>query len=101
MTPRQRAARRRGSLYLLPALLALGALTVYPGLWVLWLSLQQRMPIFGIERFDGLANYAFLIADPRFWSAARVTVVFAVASVALEVGLGLAVALALGGQRRG
>ena len=57
MTPRQRADRRLGLFYLAPALIALGVLTVYPGLWVLWLSLQQRMPIFGIERFDGLGNY--------------------------------------------
>jgi multiple sugar transport system permease protein len=101
VTPRQRAARREGVLYLAPALLALGALTVYPGLWVLSLSLQQRVPIFGIERFDGLANYRFLLADPRFWSAARVTLAFAAASVALEVVLGVAVALALRGQRLG
>ena len=78
MTARQRADRRLGLLYLSPALIALGGLTVYPGLWVFWLSFQQRMPIFGIERFDGLDNYRFLFTDPRFWSAARVTLVFAV-----------------------
>src|SRR5262249_54477667 len=51
VTPRQRAARRQGLLYLAPALIALGLLTGYPGLWVFWLSLQRRMPVFGIERF--------------------------------------------------
>ncbi len=101
MSPRQRAARREGLLYLLPALVALGVLTVYPGLFVLWLSLRQRVPIFGIDRFDGLANYLFLATDPRFWSALRVTIVFTVASVALEVILGVAVALALRAQRLG
>ena len=64
VTPRQRADRRLGLLYLSPALIALGGLTVYPGLWVLWLSLQQRMPIFGIERFEGLDNYRFLSDRP-------------------------------------
>ena len=101
MTGRERAARREGLAYLLPALVALGVLTVYPGLYVLWLSLQQRVPIFGIDRFDGLANYRFLATDPRFWSALRVTLVFTVSSVALEVILGVAVALALRGQRLG
>jgi multiple sugar transport system permease protein len=101
VTARQRAARRRGLWYLAPALVALGGLTVYPALWVLWLSLQQRVPIFGIERFDGLANYLFLIVDARFWNAARVTLAFAVASVGLEVLLGVVVALLLQGQRRG
>jgi multiple sugar transport system permease protein len=101
LTPRGRADRRLGLLYLSPALIALGGLTVYPGLWVFWLSLQHRMPIFGIERFDGLDNYRFLFTDPRFWSAARVTLVFAVASVALEVILGLGVALLLWTQQLG
>ena len=101
VTPRERAARHLGLLYLSPALIALGALTVYPGLWVLWLSLQQRMPIFGIERFDGLGNYLFLATDPRFWTAARVTLVFAAASVSLEIILGLGVALLLWTQQLG
>jgi multiple sugar transport system permease protein len=101
VTPRERAARREGLAYLAPALLVLGALTVYPGVWVLWLSLQQRVPIFGIARFDGLANYVFLAGDARFWTAARVTAVFTVVSVALEAGLGVATALLLRRQRIG
>jgi len=101
LTPRGRADRRLGLLYLSPALIALGGLTVYPGLWVFWLSLQHRMPIFGIERFDGLDNYRFLSTDPRFWSAAHVTLVFAVASVSLEVILGVGVALLLWTQQLG
>ncbi len=101
VTGRERAARREGLLYLAPALAVLGALTVYPAIWVLWLSLQQRVPIFGIERFEGLRNYLFLLGDPRFWGAVRVTLVFTVTSVALEVALGVAVALALRAQRRG
>lgn len=101
MTPRQRADRRTGLLFLAPALVALGALAVYPGLWVLWLSLQHRIPVFGVERFAGLAHYEFLAGDPRFWNAAWVTTVFTLASVGLELGGGLLVALALRSQRRG
>jgi multiple sugar transport system permease protein len=84
-----------------PALAVLAAVTVFPALWVLWLSLQRRIPIFGITEFEGLGNYAFLAGDPRFWSAARVTLVFTLVSVLLELALGLVVALALAGQRRG
>ena len=101
MTGRQRADRRAGMAFVAPAVLTLAALALYPGLWVLWLSLQQRIPIFGIARFVGLDHYAFLATDPRFWNAARVTVVFTGVSVALELVLGLAVALALERQRRG
>ena len=101
MTGRQRADRLAGLAFVAPAALTLAALALYPGLWVLWLSLQQRIPIFGIARFVGLDHYAFLATDPRFWNAARVTVVFTGVSVALELVLGLAVALALERQRRG
>jgi multiple sugar transport system permease protein len=88
-------------LLLAPTVAALGALAVYPGAWVLWLSLQHRIPIFGVSRFAGLDNFAFLAVDPRFWSAARTTAVFTVASVALELVTGVAAALALSTQRRG
>jgi multiple sugar transport system permease protein len=101
VTARQRADRRAGIAFVAPAVLALAALALYPGLWVLWLSLQQRIPIFGISRFVGLEHFAFLASDPRFWNAARVTAVFTVASVALELVLGLAVALVLRRQQLG
>ncbi len=101
MTARQRADRRAGLAFVAPAALTLAALALYPGLWVLWLSLQQRIPIFHIARFVGLDHYAFLASDPRFWNAARVTLVFTVVSVGLELVLGLAVALALQRQRAG
>jgi len=101
VTARQRADRRAGLAFVAPAVLTLAALALYPGLWVLWLSLQQRIPIFRIARFVGLDHYAFLASDPRFWNAARVTLVFTVVSVGLELVLGLAVALALQRQRAG
>ena len=101
MTARERADQRAGLVLVAPALLTLAALTVYPGLWVLWLSLQQRIPIFGIARFVGVEHYAFLAGDVRFWNAGRVTLMFTAVSVALELVLGLAVALALQRQRAG
>jgi multiple sugar transport system permease protein len=87
-------------LLLAPALAVLGGLTVYPALWVLWLSLQYRVPVFGISRWAGLEHFTFLAVDPRFWNATWVTAMFTVGSVALECGLGLGIALALRGQQR-
>jgi multiple sugar transport system permease protein len=98
---RNAADRRLGWYLLAPALMFLGTLTVYPALWVLWLSLQYRIPVFGISRWAGLDHFAFLAVDTRFWNAAWVTGLFTVASVALEGALGLAVAVALRGQRGG
>ena len=101
MTGRERAERRLGLILLAPALVALAALTVYPALSVLWLSLEQRVPIFGIDRFVGLDNYHFLITDSRFLNAGRVTLVFTAVSVGLELVLGTFTALALRAQRTG
>src|SRR5262249_33332306 len=55
-----------GLLLLAPALVTLGALTLYPTVRVLWLSLQRRVPIFDVHRFEGIGNYLFLATDPRF-----------------------------------
>jgi trehalose/maltose transport system permease protein len=101
VTRRQRSEQRTGLFYLAPALGLLGCVTIYPALWVFWLSLQYRIPIFGIARFAGLDHYAFLAIDPRFLNAARVTLVFTLVSVALELGLGLAAALLLRRQTAG
>jgi multiple sugar transport system permease protein len=98
---RRRADRRAGALLLAPALVLLAGVTLYPALWVFWLSLQYRIPIFGIERFAGVDQYVFLATDPRFLNAARVTLVFTAMSVGLEMVLGLLAALLLRRQRAG
>jgi multiple sugar transport system permease protein len=101
VTRREAEERRAAVVFVAPAVVTLAALTVGPALWVFWLSLRQRVPVFGIDDFVGLAHYLFLAGDARFWSAVRATLGFALASVALELVLGLAVALALRGQRTG
>jgi multiple sugar transport system permease protein len=88
-------------LFLAPALLVLAVVTIYPAIWLFWLSLQQRIPVFGIARFAGLDHYQFLAGDARFWNAFRVTAVFATASVTLELALGVLAALALRAQHSG
>jgi len=51
--------------------------------------------------FIGLDNYATLVRDSRFWSALRITMVFTVISVFLELVLGLALALIMNRAIRG
>lgn len=48
-------------------------------------------------RFVGLANYAGLLAEQRFWGDLLTTVVIVGCSVALQLAIGLALALALYG----
>ena len=95
-----RGDRRLAWIFVAPALGVLAVVTGYPVVRVLSLSLERRVPIFGIAVFVGLANYAFLARDAAFWSALRVTVLFTVTSVAIELVLGVAAAVALRAQRR-
>ncbi len=82
-------------LFLIPALITLAGVTIYPVLYVLWLSLHRRLLIFDISKFVGLENFGFLWRDQRFWNAFQNTVYFTAVSVALELLLGLAIAILL------
>lgn len=87
--------RDKGNMFTFPALALLSVVTVYPVVYVFYLSLQRRLLIFDIERFVGLDNYLFLLKDDRFWNAFGNTLYFTVASVSLELGLGLSIAMLL------
>lgn len=91
------ALRERLSRYGLlgPAILYVGGVALVPILFTVWLSFRRQLPIFGISRFVALDNYRYLLTDGRFWVAAAHTIYFVVFSVALELGLGLAIALLL------
>jgi ABC-type sugar transport system permease subunit len=86
-----------------PALAVTAAVALFPLGWTIWESLHQhdlRMPWLG-RPFVGLANYAEILGDGRFWGAMLHTVFFTAVSVALELGLGLFLALALNRAFRG
>jgi multiple sugar transport system permease protein len=73
-------------------LLVLAATTLWPVLWAAWISLYNWN--WGAERdFVGLANYVRLLTDPEFWLILRNTVVFATSATAVEMALGLGLAL--------
>lgn len=76
-----------------PALAFLAVFALVPVFMGVGLSLQRRLPIFGVSEFVGLRNYLLLLADDRFWAACRTTFYFTVVSVGLEVALGLGMAL--------
>lgn len=101
MTPANRHRQFSDHLFLLPALLVLGGVTLFPMIYVLYLSLHRRLLIFGISRFVGFENYGFLWRDQRFWNAFGNTVYFTAASVALELLLGLGTAVLLHRSFRG
>jgi len=85
---------RRAAGYLLPLALLIGGLVLVP---VIGTVIQSafRDVVFLPRSFVGLENYARLLDDPAFWQAARFTVLFMLASVPLELVLGLGIALVL------
>ena len=85
----------RGWLFVLPAGLLVGLLVLLPLTSVLWLSLRHVMPVFGIDRWAGLANFAHLALDARFRGSLGTTLYFASVAVSLELLLGLGLALVL------
>lgn len=95
--------RRLAWTLLLPALLLLGAVAVGPLLATVWESLHHhdlRMPWLG-RPFIGLGNYYSALADQRLREAVVHTIVFAAASVSLEIVFGIALAVALDALGRG
>ncbi|MDQ0990233.1 ABC transporter permease subunit [Streptomyces sp. V3I7] len=89
----KRRARRRGRtvalLFVLPALLLLGALVVYPVLFSVGRSFFDASG----TRFVGGGNYAEMFRDPATLKAIRNTTVWVVVAPALLTGLGLILAV--------
>jgi multiple sugar transport system permease protein len=86
--------RREAVVLLMPTAVALAAVALLPMLYVLWMSLQD-LSVFRASGFAGLANFARLASDGRFWNALANTAYFAGVSVALELALGLGIAVAI------
>ena len=94
---------RLGWMLVAPALVTIALIALFPLSWTVWESLHQhdlRMPWLG-SPFVGLANYGELLQDRRFWAAMGHTAFFTVATVSLELVLGLALALAMHRAFRG
>ncbi|MEM6614383.1 MAG: sugar ABC transporter permease [Cyanobacteria bacterium P01_C01_bin.72] len=96
MTFGSKQEKLTGWIMLIPALLVLGLVFIYPiarAFWLSWFTENlgtQLQPV-----FSGLSNYQRMIGDGRFWQSLWNTSVFTIASVFLELLLGLGVALVL------
>lgn len=98
-----REERRLGWALVAPALGIVLLVAIAPLAWTVWESFHHhdlRMPWLG-RSFVGLANYRELLGTPRFWASLAHTAFFAVASVSLELILGLVLALAMQRASRG
>ena len=91
-----RAERRLGWMLCAPAVIIMLAVAAYPVVYSVWLSLQRydlRFP--SQAKFIGLGNYAAVLSSPYWWQALLNTVIITVASVAIELIVGMALALVM------
>ena len=82
-------------LLLVPALAAIAAVSIYPVILGLWLSLRDTTLASPEDTFVGLANYQRILSDSQFWNAWAHTMEFTTASTLLETLIGLVIALIL------
>jgi multiple sugar transport system permease protein len=83
-------------LFPLPAIVFIGLMMVFPILYTLYLSFTNWNLTSGMEpSFVGLNSYLRVFSEPRFLHALGRTFTFTVCAVAIEVVLGVAVALIL------
>lgn len=86
--------------FIVPVTLALGLLTLYPLVYSIYMSLHNWNWGNRFE-FTGLANYQNLLTDGPFWNSIAVTIYFTVGAVAIELVLGLGLALLVRQMRVG
>lgn len=90
-----------GLLLVLPACVVIFGFIFFPVGYSVWLSLTNKHAIFPRYEYVGLQNYAELLREADFWWSFWRGTVFAVGSIALQVLLGLGVALLLHQPLRG
>jgi multiple sugar transport system permease protein len=93
---RSRAERRLGWMLCAPAVTVMLLVTAYPIVYAIVLSLQRydlRFP--DDTAFVGLRNYADVLTSPLWWNAFWTTILITVVSVAIELVLGMELALVM------
>ncbi|MBE8524287.1 sugar ABC transporter permease [Amycolatopsis sp. H6(2020)] len=92
----KKAERRLGLWLCAPAFLVMVAVTGYPILYSIWLSLQRydlRFP--AQQQFIGFDNYGAVLSNSYWWTAFGTTMFITVVSVAIEFVLGMVLALVM------
>jgi multiple sugar transport system permease protein len=96
VTDRAKAERKLAYMLCAPAVTVMLLVTGFPILYALYLSLQRfdlRFP--DDKEFVGLSNYVDVLSSSTWWSDVGVTLFITVASVAVELVLGMLIALVM------
>ena len=103
MAQRTSLNRMTPYMFVAPAALVMILALFYPISYMIWGSFREWDPSQNISETDfvGLANYAKLLVDPAFHESFWVTLIFAFTVVAVEMVLGVGLALLLDRNIRG
>ena len=82
-------------LLVLPTLVVLASIVIYPMFWSLYYSLHQYNPIVGAAKWVGLANYKWIFTSARFWRSVKHLAYYLIVGVGIEMILAIVVALLL------
>ena len=94
LTERARGERRLASMLCAPAVLAMLVVTGYPIAYAIYLSTQRFDLRFPDDReFVGLSNYGEVLSSSTWWLDLTNTLIITGFSVAIELVLGMAIAL--------
>lgn len=81
---------------IVPLAVLLSVIMVYPMGFSAWVSLHDyRLTRIDDVQFVGAGNYLYILTDPPFWNALTNTLLFVGGAVAIELCLGLGLALLL------
>jgi multiple sugar transport system permease protein len=96
LTDRDKGERRLGLILVAPAVIVMLAVTAYPLVYSVWLSLQRYNLRFPDDHaFVGLSNYGKILSSSIFQQDLATTLGITVVSVAIELVFGLALALVM------
>ncbi|MFF0767282.1 carbohydrate ABC transporter permease [Nonomuraea wenchangensis] len=89
-------------LFMTPALLLLAGMLLYPIFYTFWVSLSDfDLATFQPSGWVGLRNYTAVLHDPGFLESLKVTGVYLVIALPLQMVLGFAIAFLLNVEWRG
>jgi multiple sugar transport system permease protein len=83
-----------------PALALLLVTTIVPAVYVIWYSLRDKTLLGATDRFVGLQNYENMVTNNAQWLGFARTAFFVLVAVALQMLLGMLLAVPLSAQSR-
>lgn len=81
--------------FLIAGLIVTLALIVAPAIYAVNLSFYKMDSFIGVPQWVGLANYGAVLREPEFWRALGNGAIYSLASIVLQVVLGIGFALVL------